>query len=126
MRDHVCIVARLASVLGVHGKCVCELCEASCSPATLVRLLQYYSSWAQLRDALIANWRPLGEEEAGVRSPLVSEFISSSFLFGLNLALFLSYFSGVVAVVVSDDCSLGPLYGKVLPALAMGKTLILW
>ncbi|XP_069566326.1 aldehyde dehydrogenase family 16 member A1 [Brachyistius frenatus] len=54
---------RLVSVLGQHGQCVselCELCEASCSASTLVRLLQYYSSWAQLRDTLITNWTPLG------------------------------------------------------------------
>lgn len=56
---------RLVSILGLHGKCVlelCELCEASCSPSTLVRLLQYYSTWAQLRDTLITNWTQLGEE----------------------------------------------------------------
>ncbi|XP_076609675.1 aldehyde dehydrogenase family 16 member A1 [Chaetodon auriga] len=84
---------RLVSVLGQHGQCVselCELCGASCSPSTLVRLLQYYSSWAQLRDTLITNWTPLG----------------------------------VVAVVVSDDCSLYSLMLKVLPALAMGNSVI--
>nr|XP_040045847.1 aldehyde dehydrogenase family 16 member A1 [Gasterosteus aculeatus aculeatus] len=82
-----------ASALGRHGPCVaelCELCEASCPPSSLVRLLQYYSSWAQLRDTLIANWTPLG----------------------------------VVAVVSSDDCSLYSLMLKVLPALAMGNSLI--
>lgn len=55
---------RLVSVLGQHGQCVSELselCGASCSPSTLVRLLQYYGSWAQLRDTLITNWTPLGE-----------------------------------------------------------------
>ncbi|XP_029013934.1 aldehyde dehydrogenase family 16 member A1 isoform X1 [Betta splendens] len=84
------VLLKLVSILGMHGKCVSELCEASCSPSALVRLLQYYSSWAQLRDILITNWRPLG----------------------------------VVAVVASDDCSLYPLYCKVLPALAMGNSVI--
>ncbi|XP_068593136.1 aldehyde dehydrogenase family 16 member A1 [Cebidichthys violaceus] len=87
------VLLRSASVLGQHGPCVselCELCEASCSPSSLVRLLQYYSSWAQLRDALIADWTPLG----------------------------------VVAVVASDDCSLYSLMLKVLPALAMGNSVV--
>ncbi|XP_029292994.1 LOW QUALITY PROTEIN: aldehyde dehydrogenase family 16 member A1 [Cottoperca gobio] len=87
------VLLRLVSVLGQHGPCVselCELCDAACSPSTLVRLLQYYSSWAQLRDTLITNWTPLG----------------------------------VVAVVVSDDCSLYSLMIKVLPALAMGNAVI--
>ncbi|XP_058509018.1 aldehyde dehydrogenase family 16 member A1 [Solea solea] len=87
------VLLRLVSSLGQHTKCVlelCELCEASCSPSALVRLLQYYSSWAQLRDTLITNWTPLG----------------------------------VVAVVVSDDCSLYSLMLKVLPALAMGNSVI--
>ncbi|XP_042370972.1 betaine aldehyde dehydrogenase-like, partial [Plectropomus leopardus] len=84
---------RLVSVLGQHGQCVSELCElsdASCSLAALVRLLQYYSSWAQLRDTLVSGWTPLG----------------------------------VVAAVVSDDCSLYSLMLKVLPALAMGNSVI--
>uniref|UniRef100_A0A8D3B6Q7 Aldehyde dehydrogenase 16 family, member A1 n=1 Tax=Scophthalmus maximus TaxID=52904 RepID=A0A8D3B6Q7_SCOMX len=88
------VLLRLVSVLGQHTKCVselCDLCEASCSPSTLVRLLQYYSSWAQLRDTLITDWTPLG----------------------------------VVAVVVSDDCSLYSLMLKVLPALAMGNSIII-
>ncbi|XP_040917548.1 aldehyde dehydrogenase family 16 member A1 isoform X2 [Toxotes jaculatrix] len=87
------VLLRLVGILGQHSKCVselCELCEASCSPSTLVRLLQYYNSWAQLRDTLIANWTPLG----------------------------------VVAVVVSDDCSLYSLMFKVLPALAIGNSVI--
>lgn len=87
------VLLRLVGVLGQHGQCVselCELCEASCSPSALVRLLQYYSSWAQLRDTLITDWTPLG----------------------------------VVAVVVSDDCSLYSLMLKVLPALAMGNSVI--
>ncbi|XP_073349844.1 aldehyde dehydrogenase family 16 member A1 [Pagrus major] len=88
------VLLRLVSVLGQHGQCVSELselCGASCSSSTLVRLLQYYSSWAQLRDTLITNWTPLG----------------------------------VVAVVVSDDCSLYSLMLKVLPALAMGNSVII-
>ncbi|XP_037647802.1 aldehyde dehydrogenase family 16 member A1 [Sebastes umbrosus] len=87
------VLLRLVGVLGQHGQCVselCELCEASCSPSVLIRLLQYYSSWAQLRDTLITDWTPLG----------------------------------VVAVVVSDDCSLYSLMLKVLPALAMGNSVI--
>lgn len=88
------VLLRLVSVLGQHSQCVselCELCGASCSPSALVRLLQYYSSWAQLRDTLITNWTPLG----------------------------------VVAVVGSDDCSLYSLLLKVLPALAMGNSVII-
>ncbi|KAG7237471.1 hypothetical protein INR49_032338 [Caranx melampygus] len=88
------VLLRLVSTLGQHSKCVselCEVCEAPCSPSTLVRLLQYYSSWAQLRDSLITGWTPLG----------------------------------VVAVVVSDDCSLYSLMLKVLPALAMGNAVII-
>ncbi|XP_041824718.1 aldehyde dehydrogenase family 16 member A1 [Melanotaenia boesemani] len=87
------VLLRLASALGLHGQCVselCELCEAPCSPSSLVRLLQFYSSWAQLRDTLICDWTPLG----------------------------------VVAIVTSDDCSLYSLMLKVLPALAMGNSVI--
>ncbi|KAM9393257.1 aldehyde dehydrogenase family 16 member A1 [Pholidichthys leucotaenia] len=87
------VLLRLVNALGQHGQCLSELCdltEASCSPTTLVRLLQYYSGWAQLRDTLITNWAPLG----------------------------------VVAVVSSDDCSLYSLMLKVLPALAMGNSVI--
>uniref|UniRef100_A0A8C3A7D6 Aldehyde dehydrogenase 16 family, member A1 n=1 Tax=Cyclopterus lumpus TaxID=8103 RepID=A0A8C3A7D6_CYCLU len=57
------VLLRSASALGQHGTCVselCELCEVSCSPSSLIRLLQYYSSWAQLRDALVPDWTPLG------------------------------------------------------------------
>uniref|UniRef100_A0A3Q3C0G0 Aldehyde dehydrogenase 16 family, member A1 n=1 Tax=Haplochromis burtoni TaxID=8153 RepID=A0A3Q3C0G0_HAPBU len=57
------VLLRLVSVLGQHGQCLselCELCEASCATAALIRLLQFYSSWAQLRDALLTDWTPLG------------------------------------------------------------------
>ncbi|KAK5599382.1 hypothetical protein CRENBAI_021932 [Crenichthys baileyi] len=84
---------RLVSVLGLHGQCLselCALCETTCSPSALVRLLQYYSSWAQLRDTLIPSWTPVG----------------------------------VVVVVSSDDCSLYSLMLKVLPALAMGNSVV--
>uniref|UniRef100_A0A3B4GPD8 Aldehyde dehydrogenase 16 family member A1 n=1 Tax=Pundamilia nyererei TaxID=303518 RepID=A0A3B4GPD8_9CICH len=57
------VLLRLVSVLGQHGQCLselCELCEASCATAALVRLLQFYSSWAQLRDTLLTDWTPLG------------------------------------------------------------------
>uniref|UniRef100_UPI003AB030D8 aldehyde dehydrogenase family 16 member A1 n=1 Tax=Centroberyx gerrardi TaxID=166262 RepID=UPI003AB030D8 len=87
------VLLRWVSVLGQHGQCVsevCELCQAPCSPASLVRLAQYYGGWAQLRDTLIADWTPLG----------------------------------VVAVVVSNDCSLYSLMHKVLPALAMGNSVV--
>ncbi|XP_068434018.1 aldehyde dehydrogenase family 16 member A1 [Clinocottus analis] len=87
------VLLRAASALGQHGPCLselCDLCEASCSSSSLVRLLQYYSSWAQLRDALVPDWKPLG----------------------------------VVAVGASDDCSLYSLMLKVLPALAMGNSVI--
>ncbi|XP_068606185.1 aldehyde dehydrogenase family 16 member A1 [Brachionichthys hirsutus] len=87
------VLLRLVSVLGQHGQCLSELCElfgASCSASTVIRLLQYYSGWAQLRGTLITNWTPLG----------------------------------VVAVVNSDDCSLYSLLLKVLPALAMGNSVI--
>ncbi|KAM4635610.1 aldehyde dehydrogenase family 16 member A1 [Polymixia lowei] len=87
------VLLRWVSVLGQHGQCVsevCEVCQAPCSPSSLVRLAQYYASWAQLRDTLITDWTPLG----------------------------------VVAVVVSDDCSLYSLMLKVLPALAMGNSVV--
>lgn len=56
--------SRLVSVIGQHGQCfseLCGLCGVSGSPSTVVRMLQYYSSWAQLRDTLISGWNPLGE-----------------------------------------------------------------
>lgn len=87
------VLLRLVGVIGQHGQCwseLCELCGASCSTSTLVRLLQYYSSWAQLRDVLVANWTP----------------------------------QGVVAVAVSNDCSLYSLLLKVIPALAMGNSVV--
>uniref|UniRef100_A0A3Q2FW60 Aldehyde dehydrogenase 16 family, member A1 n=1 Tax=Cyprinodon variegatus TaxID=28743 RepID=A0A3Q2FW60_CYPVA len=87
------VLLRLVGVLGLHGQCLSELCalsEASCSPSALVRLLQYYSSWAQLRDTLIPSWTSVG----------------------------------VVVVVSSDDCSLYSLMLKVLPAVAMGNSVI--
>lgn len=87
------VLLRLVSVLGQHGQCLselCDLCEAACSTSALVRLLQFYGGWAELRDTLLAEWTPLG----------------------------------VVAVVTSDDCSLYNLMLKVLPALAMGNSVI--
>ncbi|KTG00548.1 hypothetical protein cypCar_00015306 [Cyprinus carpio] len=90
---NICLCPRLASVLQRHSQCVSELCElsqSSTSPAVLIRLAQYYASWAQLRDSLMPEWIP----------------------------------QGVVAVVVSDDCSVYFLLLKVLPALAMGNAVI--
>lgn len=55
---------RLVGVLGLHGQCLSELaqlCATACSPPSLIRLLQFYSSWAQLRDTLLSGWTPLGE-----------------------------------------------------------------
>ncbi|KAK5914721.1 hypothetical protein CgunFtcFv8_009136 [Champsocephalus gunnari] len=83
----------MVGVLGQHAVCVsevCDVCEAACPPPSLIRLLQFYSSWAQLRDALLPSWTP----------------------------------RGVVLVVGSDDCSLHQLMVKVLPALAMGNSVI--
>ncbi|KAJ0057950.1 hypothetical protein NL108_007164 [Boleophthalmus pectinirostris] len=88
------VLLRLVGVLGQHAACVselCELCEAPCSPSSVVRLLQYYSSWAQLRDTLLSGWTSLG----------------------------------VVEVACSDECSLYSLMTKVLPALAMGNSVII-
>ncbi|XP_077475750.1 aldehyde dehydrogenase family 16 member A1 [Stigmatopora argus] len=87
------VLLRLASVLGQHGQCLselCDLCQVPCSSSTLLRMLQYYTGWAQLRDTLIGNWSPLG----------------------------------VVLVVVSDDCTFYSLMLKVLPAIAMGNSVI--
>ncbi|XP_051571936.1 aldehyde dehydrogenase family 16 member A1 isoform X2 [Myxocyprinus asiaticus] len=87
------VLLRLASVLQKHSQCVSELCElsqSSTSPAALIRLAQYYASWAQLRETLMTEWTP----------------------------------KGVVAVVVSDECSVYSLLLKVLPALAMGNAVI--
>uniref|UniRef100_H3D0P4 Aldehyde dehydrogenase 16 family, member A1 n=1 Tax=Tetraodon nigroviridis TaxID=99883 RepID=H3D0P4_TETNG len=92
-RQRADVLLRLVGIVGQHGQCVselCGLCGASCSPSTVVRLLQYYGSWAQLRDAFIGGWKPLG----------------------------------VVAVVVSDDCSFYSLLLKVIPALAMGNSVV--
>lgn len=104
------------SVIGQHGQCfseLCGLCGVSGSPSTVVRMLQYYSSWAQLRDTLISGWNPLGEiTGAGVI------FIR---LHHLHIKLVCSV-PGVVAVVVSDDCDFNSLLLKVIPALAMGNT----
>ena len=61
----VCVsFPRWASALGQHGQCVAQLgdlSQASCPPAALVRLAQYYSGWAQLRDARLPHWSPRGE-----------------------------------------------------------------
>lgn len=87
------VLRRLAGVLQRHSQCVSELCELSqspTSPAALIRLAQYYTSWAQLRDTVMPDWTP----------------------------------RGVVAVVVSDDCSVYSLMLKVLPALAMSNAVI--
>ncbi|XP_050955360.1 aldehyde dehydrogenase family 16 member A1 isoform X1 [Labeo rohita] len=87
------VLLKLAGVVQRHSQCVSELCElsqSSTSPAVLVRLAQYYASWAQLRDTLMPEWIP----------------------------------QGVVAVAVSDDCSVYFLMLKVLPALAMGNAVI--
>ncbi|XP_034150993.1 aldehyde dehydrogenase family 16 member A1 isoform X2 [Esox lucius] len=84
---------RLVSGLQRYGQCLSELCDLAQSPSSfsaLVRLLQYYSGWAQLRDTLLPDWTP----------------------------------RGLVAVVVSDDCSLYSLMLKALPALAMGNTVV--
>ncbi|XP_020341799.1 aldehyde dehydrogenase family 16 member A1 [Oncorhynchus kisutch] len=54
---------RLVSSLQRHGQCLSELCDLAqspSSPSALVRLLQYYSGWAQLRDSLIPDWTPRG------------------------------------------------------------------
>ncbi|XP_030649309.1 aldehyde dehydrogenase family 16 member A1 [Chanos chanos] len=57
------VFLRLASVLQKHSQCVSELCELSqspTSPATLVRLAQYYAGWAQIRDTSMPDWTPRG------------------------------------------------------------------
>uniref|UniRef100_A0A3P9LGL5 Aldehyde dehydrogenase 16 family, member A1 n=1 Tax=Oryzias latipes TaxID=8090 RepID=A0A3P9LGL5_ORYLA len=57
------VLLRLVGVLGLHGQCLSELaqlCATACSPPSLIRLLQFYSSWAQLRDTLLSGWTPLG------------------------------------------------------------------
>ncbi|KAI1884682.1 hypothetical protein AGOR_G00228930 [Albula goreensis] len=81
------------SVLQRHSQCLAELGDLVQTPApasALIRLAQYYTGWAQLRDTLIPDWTP----------------------------------QGVVAVAVSDDCSLYSLLLKVLPALAVGSAVI--
>ncbi|XP_072299670.1 aldehyde dehydrogenase family 16 member A1 [Eucyclogobius newberryi] len=60
------VLLRLVGVLGQHAACVtelCDLCEAPCSPSSVVRLLQYYSSWARLRDTLLSGWTSRGVVE---------------------------------------------------------------
>ncbi|KAG9330365.1 hypothetical protein JZ751_025580 [Albula glossodonta] len=81
------------SVLQRHSQCLAELGDLVQTPApasALIRLAQYYTGWAQLRDTLIPDWTP----------------------------------QGVVAVAVSDDCSLYSLLLKVLPVLAVGNAVI--
>ncbi|RVE69031.1 hypothetical protein OJAV_G00073740 [Oryzias javanicus] len=88
------VLLRLVGVLGLHAQCLSELsqlCVTACSPPSLIRLLQFYSSWAQLRDTLVSGWSPLG----------------------------------VVAVITSDESSIYSLMLKVLPALAMGNSVII-
>lgn len=54
-------------VLQRRGPCLTELCELAQAPSpvsALVRLLQYYASWAQLRDALLPDWTPRGARRA--------------------------------------------------------------
>ncbi|XP_056157937.1 aldehyde dehydrogenase family 16 member A1 [Lampris incognitus] len=87
------LLLRFVSVVGQHAQCVSELdvlCCTAGSSSSLVRLVQYFTSWAQLRDTLLPDWIPLG----------------------------------VVTVVASDDCSLYSLMLKVLPALAMGNSVV--
>uniref|UniRef100_A0A4W5P8T2 Aldehyde dehydrogenase 16 family, member A1 n=1 Tax=Hucho hucho TaxID=62062 RepID=A0A4W5P8T2_9TELE len=60
---------RLVNGLQKHGQCLSEqfyLAQSPCSPSALVRLLQYYSDWAQLRDSLIPDWTPRGVVEVVV------------------------------------------------------------
>lgn len=88
------ILLKSVGVLSQNAACLselCDLCEGPCSPSSVVRLLQYYSSWAQLRDTLLSEWTPLG----------------------------------VVEVVCSNECSLYSLMAKVIPALAMGNSVII-
>ncbi|KAF3699641.1 Aldehyde dehydrogenase family 16 member A1 [Channa argus] len=110
------VLLKLVSILGLHGKCVselCELCEASCSPSTLVRLLQYYSSWAQLRDTLMTNWKPLG-----VVVVVVSD---DSSLFTLFLKVFPALAMGNSVIIVPGHCTAPP--ALLLAQLFMGAGL---
>ncbi|KAM7372630.1 hypothetical protein PAMP_009785 [Pampus punctatissimus] len=100
------VLLRLVSVVGQHAQCVselCELCEASCSPSALVRLLQYYSSWAQLRDTLITNWTPLGNSVIVI--PGRSTTPPSLLLAQLFMAAGLP--AGTFNVVTGSDVTLG-------------------
>ncbi|XP_061080748.1 aldehyde dehydrogenase family 16 member A1 [Conger conger] len=84
---------RCVGVLQRQAQCLTEMCELAQAPSAasaVVRLLQYYAGWAQLRDTLVPHWTP----------------------------------RGVVAVAVADDCSLYALLLKVLPALAVGNSVI--
>ncbi|KAJ8402540.1 hypothetical protein AAFF_G00366230 [Aldrovandia affinis] len=57
------VFQRFGSGLQRCSQCLAELCEMVQSPSSvsaLVRLAQYYTGWAQLRDTLIPDWTPQG------------------------------------------------------------------
>lgn len=72
------VLLKLPGVLQRHSQCVSEVCELSqstTSPAVLIRLAQYYASWAQLRDTRMPEWSP-----QGVVTVVVSDDCSVYFL----------------------------------------------
>ncbi|XP_061893009.1 aldehyde dehydrogenase family 16 member A1-like [Entelurus aequoreus] len=98
------VLLRLASTLGQHGQSVtelCDLCQASFSSSALVRMLQYYSSWAQLRDRLIAHWKPLG---------LVAVVTSDDCtLYPLMLKVLPALAMGNAVIIVPGQCTAAPM-----------------
>ncbi|XP_034046358.1 aldehyde dehydrogenase family 16 member A1 [Thalassophryne amazonica] len=106
------VMLRLVSVLGQHCQCLaqlCELCESPCTPSSLVRLLQYYSSWAYLRDTHISSWTPLG-----VVAVVVSD---DSSLYSLVVKVFPALAMGNSVIIV-------PGWSTAPPALLLAELFV--
>ncbi|XP_066498768.1 aldehyde dehydrogenase family 16 member A1 isoform X2 [Hoplias malabaricus] len=89
------VLLRLASTLQRYTQCVselCEVCQSPCSPAVLIRLAQYCSGWAQLRDTLLPEWAP-----RGVGAVVVSD---DCFFYSIWIKVFPALAMGNAVVVV--------------------------
>nr|XP_023654391.1 aldehyde dehydrogenase family 16 member A1 [Paramormyrops kingsleyae] len=103
------VLRRWAAALQRYAQCLAELCELSQSPspaAALVRLLQYYASWAQLRDAQLPGWSPVG-----VVALLLSDDASA-----YSLLL-----KAMAALSMGNTVILKPGTGSALPALLLAS-----
>ncbi|XP_018619908.2 aldehyde dehydrogenase family 16 member A1 [Scleropages formosus] len=101
------VLQRLGDGLQRHSQCLAELCEMTrcpCPASALVRLAQYYAGWAQLRDAVLPGWSPLG-----VVAVLVSD----------DRSLFAAFLKVFPALAVGNAVVLKPGAGTAPPALLM-------